>query len=74
MQSRDSRFRRMDEQHPYRIRREALGLTLEELAHRIGVSVTTLWRWETRNPPRTRVMIRAWSNALADAERDRKTA
>ena len=27
-------------------KREALGLTQAQLAHRIGVSHTTVWRWE----------------------------
>jgi DNA-binding XRE family transcriptional regulator len=27
--------------------REALGLTQEDLAHRVGVNRDTIWRWET---------------------------
>lgn len=48
-----------------RSRREALGLSMEALARRLGISVTTVYRWEsgrTELPP----ML---SLAMAEVER-----
>jgi DNA-binding transcriptional regulator YiaG len=51
-----------------RARREAVGLSRADLAHRIGVTEETLLRWEKNaNAPR-KPAADAWNRELADAE------
>lgn len=51
-----------------RHRREALGLTQEQLAERIGVHVNSLNRWEAGEYRPGSVNLHAWEQALTDAE------
>ena len=47
----------MESWHPYRIKtlREAMLLTLEEMAEQVGVTQRTVWRWEhNQAKPRAR--------------------
>ena len=50
-------------------RRKALGLNLEKLAVRIGVTGPTLWRWEEGRATPHRIMLARWEEALGEAEK-----
>ncbi len=47
-----------------RHRRRSFDLTLLTVAQRIGVSETTVWRWERGGKKPTQELIRAWDAAL----------
>ena len=59
-----------DGYHPNRARRVACGLTLEDVASRVGVSMMTVWRWEHgKSAPSNRATAAAWNHELTRAER-----
>jgi transcriptional regulator with XRE-family HTH domain len=47
-----------------RNRRRLYDLTLLTVAQRVGVSETTVWRWERGGKKPTQELIRKWDNAL----------
>ncbi|MBO0882205.1 MAG: helix-turn-helix domain-containing protein [Mycobacterium sp.] len=46
--------------------REALGILQQELAHHLGVSVQTIWSWETGRGEPTGARRTRYGNALAE--------
>jgi transcriptional regulator with XRE-family HTH domain len=55
--------------HELTRRREALGLSRTELAKRIGVSMTTVWRWETEGTQPIAAVARVLEQTLVRLER-----
>jgi transcriptional regulator with XRE-family HTH domain len=55
-------------------RREALGLSRTELAERIGVSMTTVWRWETEGRQPIAAVERVLEQTLARLEKRARLA
>jgi transcriptional regulator with XRE-family HTH domain len=55
-------------------RREALGLSRTELAERIGVSMTTVWRWETEGRQPIPAVARVLEQTLARLEKRKRAA
>lgn len=45
-------------------RREALGLSREQLAKKLGITRMTVWRIETGTSPLTTDELRIWARAL----------
>lgn len=48
----------MSKKHPIQKRRERIGISREALADRIGVTSTTLYRWETGRVNPSRAYLR----------------
>jgi transcriptional regulator with XRE-family HTH domain len=54
--------------------RTSAGLSLREVAQAVGVSPSTLWRWERgERAPRGKAAI-AWASLLSDLDRNRLAA
>ena len=51
--------------HPFKAKREKLGVSRTDLASYLGIGWQTLWRWETlRTAPRPAALARAWKEGL----------
>lgn len=55
-------------------RREKLGITLEVVAAKVGVTPATISRWERGKMVPHRVMLREWSKALKRLATRRKVS
>ena len=54
-----------------RKRREAVGLSREQVAARLGISVQTLYRWETGKVKPHRMWLSAWTALISRSEASR---